>query len=124
MKKTLLLSAVVFFAASIAVAGPKPQSGTIISQTSVACGSKKSKKTDIDLMCQQYVVRAATIEYTIRQQKPSDQALIPPNTPVTFTIDKNKMKFKVNDKSFEYLVTGQAALSSAAPTQSAQPSQP
>ena len=45
----LLSTAVVF-------AGSKPQQGTILSQTSVPCGAKKSKKQEIDLLCQQYVV--------------------------------------------------------------------
>ena len=115
MKKLLLLLVVVLVTADIASAGPKPQPGTIVSQTSVACGKKKSKKSDIDLMCQQYVVRTATIDYTVRQQKPSDQVLIAPNTPVTFTIDKNKMKFKANGKSYEYLVLSQTAAAAAQP---------
>lgn len=108
MKKLLLLPAALMLA-NLAVAGPKPQPGTIVSQTSVTCGTKKSKKSDIDLMCQQYVVRTATVDYTIRQQKPSDQTLIPPNTPIMYTLDKNKMKFKAADKSYEYLVISQAA---------------
>jgi hypothetical protein len=115
MNRLLLLLFVVLVTADILSAGPKTQPGTIVSQTSVSCGTKKSKKSDIDLMCQQYVVRAATIDYTIRQQKPSDQALIAPNTPVTYTIDKNKMKFKANGKSYEYLVISQAASNATQP---------
>ena len=77
---------------------------------------KKSKKKDIDVLCQQYVLRSGTTDYTIRQPKPSDQTLIPINTPIQFTLDKNKVKFKVNGKSFEFIVVGQAAASSAAAT--------
>jgi hypothetical protein len=113
MNKSLILCTALFLAAAIASAGPKPQPGTILSQTSVACGAKKSKKQDIDLMCQQYVVRSGTTDYTIRQEKPSDQSLIPLNTAIEFTLDKSKMKFKANGKSYEYLVVGQAAASSA-----------
>lgn len=108
MKKPLLVCAVLSVSAALASAGPQPRSGTIVSQTSVACGEKKSKKQDLDLMCQQYVVRTATTDYTVRQEKPVNQALIPLNIPVEFTLDKNKMKFKVNGKSYEYLVVGQA----------------
>ncbi len=115
MKRLLLLLVVVLITADFASAGPKPQPGTIVSQSSVACGTKKSKKSDIDLMCQQYVVRTATVDYTVRQQKPSDQSLIAPNTPVTFTIDKNKMKFKANGKSYEYLVLSQTAANATQP---------
>jgi hypothetical protein len=114
MKKSLILLAALFLSATLASSGPKPQSGNILSHTSVACGSKKSKKQDIDLLCQQYVVRSGTIDYTIRQPKPSDQTILPLNTAIQFTLDKNKVKFKVNGKSFEFIVVGQGAASSAA----------
>jgi hypothetical protein len=116
MKKSLSLLATLFLSAAVTSAGPQPQPGTILSQTSVDCGAKKSKKKDIDLLCQQYVLRSGTTDYTIRQPKPSDQTLIPINTPTQFTLDKNKVKFKVNGKSFEFIVVGQAAASSAAAT--------
>ncbi len=114
MAKSLVFLAAIFLAAMVAAAGPKPQSGNILSHTSVACGSKKSKKQDVDLLCQQYVLRSRTTDYTIRQPKPSDQNIIPLSTAVQFTLDKNKVKFKVNGKSFEFIVVGQAAASSAA----------
>jgi hypothetical protein len=116
MKESLILLAALFLSATLASAGPKPQSGNIVSHTSVACGSKKSKKQDIDLLCQQYVVRSGTTDYTIRQPKPSDQTILPLNTAIQFTLDKNKVKFKVNGKSFEFVVVGQGAASSAAAT--------
>ena len=113
MKKSFTLFAVLFLSAAVASAGPKPQAGTILSQTSIACGAQKSKKKDIDLLCQQYVLRSGTADYTIRQPKPSDQTLIPINTETQFTLDKNKVKFKVNGKSFEFVVIAQAAASPA-----------
>ena len=113
MKKSFTLFAVLFLSAAVASAGPKPQAGTILSQTSIACGAQKSKKKDIDLLCQQYVLRSGTTDYTIRQPKPSDQTLIPINTETQFTLDKNKVKFKVNGKSFEFVVIAQAAASPA-----------
>lgn len=119
MKKSLIPLAALFLSATISAAGPKPQSGNILSHTSVACGSKKSKKQDVDLLCQQYVVRSGTTDYTIRQPKPSDQTIIPLNTAVEFTLDKNKVKFKLNGKSFEFIVVGQAAASSAPATPAA-----
>ena len=112
MKKSFTLFAVLFLSAAVASAGPKPQAGTILSQTSIACGAQKSKKKDIDLLCQQYALRSGTTDYTIRQPKPSDQTLIPINTEAQFTLDKNKVKFKVNGKSFEFVVIAQAAASS------------
>ena len=121
MKKSLTLLGTLFLSATVAAAGPKPQPGTILSQTSVACGAKKSKKQEIDLLCQQYVVRSGTTDYTIRQPKPSDQTLFSINTAIEFKLDKNKMKFKVDGKSFEFIVVSQAAASSpaAAPASSA-----
>ena len=109
MRRFLLLFTTLFLVANFTFAGPQPQSGTILSHTSVACGSKKSKKKDIDLLCQQYVVRSGATDYTIRQQKPADEELIPLNTTVEFKLDKSKMKFKANGKSYEYMVVGQAA---------------
>ena len=121
MNKSLTLFIALFLSAAVTSAGPQPQPGNVLSQTSVACGAKKSKKKDIDVLCQQYVLRSGTTDYTIRQPKPSDQTLIPINTAVQFTLDKNKVKFKVNGKSFEFIVVGQAAASSSAitPTSSA-----
>jgi len=114
MKKLLTVFAAQFLAAQVASAGPKPQPGTIMSQTSVECGTKKSKKQDIDLMCQQYVVRSGTTDYTIRQPKPDEQHLIPLNTTIQFVLDKNKMKFKVDGTSFQFIVISQAATEAAA----------
>lgn len=114
MKKSLTLLAALFICVTVAAAGPEPQSGNILSHTSVACGTKKSKKQDIDLLCQQYIVRSGTTDYTIRQPKPSEQAIIPLNTAIEFKLDKNKMKFKVDGKSFEFIVISQAAASSPA----------
>ena len=116
MKKFLTFVAVLFLNATLASGGPKPQPGNILSHTSVACGTKKSKKQELDLLCQQYVVRSGTTDYTIRQPKPSEQTIIPLNTAIQFTLDKNKMKFKVDGKSFEFMVISQAAATSAAAT--------
>jgi len=96
------------------VAGPKPQQGAVVSHTSVTCGTKKSKKQETDLLCQEYVVRSATTDYTIRQPKPQDQELISLNTKIQFTLNKNKMKFKVNGTSYEFLIVSQAAAASPA----------
>ena len=70
MRKSLILFTTLSLAANFTFADSKPQSGTILSHTSVACGSKKSKKKDIDLLCHQYVVRSGATDYTIRQQNP------------------------------------------------------
>jgi len=123
MKKSVLVCTIISVSAALVSAGPQPRSGTIVSQTSVACGEKKSKKQDLDLMCQQYVVRTATTDYTVRQEKPAIQALIPLNIPVEFTLDKNTMKFKANGKSYEYLVVGQA-MAPADATQTSYASKP
>jgi hypothetical protein len=113
VKKFLCLVAALLVSTTAATSGPKPQPGTVLSQSSVACGAKKSKKQDIDLLCQQYVIRSGTTDYTVRQPKPEDQTLIPLNTAIEFTLDKNKMKFKANGKSFEFIVVSQAAASAS-----------
>ena len=116
MKTSRWVFAVVLLVAASAViaAGPKPQPGTVLSHTSVPCGTKKSGKQVTDLLCQQYVVRSGTTDYTIRQAKPEEQQIISLNTAIQFTLDKNKMKLKVNGKSFQFVVISQAAASSAA----------
>jgi hypothetical protein len=40
---------------------------------------------------------------------------IPINTAIEFTLDKDKIKFKANGKSYEYLVVSEAAAGSARP---------
>ena len=118
MKKQFLLAAAVVCGPTLVLAG-KPQTGTIISESSVACGSKvekgkKNKQTTVDVLCQEYVVRTIDTDYHIRQVKPANKALIPVNTPVEFTLEKDKMKFKANGKSYEYLVVSEAAVSADA----------
>ena len=108
MKRLIPLFTTLALASTIVLAGP-PQTGTVLSQTSVACGQKKSKKQSMDLMCQQYVVRSGATDYTVQQAKPQDQTLIQLNTPVEFKLDKSKMKLKANGKSFEFVVMSQAA---------------
>lgn len=114
MKKPLLLAAVVIFPAIFTHAGDKTQIGTIISENSVSCGTKLEKKKETELLCQAYVVRAATTDYQIRQLKPAEKELIPINTPIEFTLEKDRIKFKANGKSYEYLVVSEAAADTAA----------
>jgi hypothetical protein len=123
MKKSLLIMAMISLTAASGFAGTPPQTGTVLSQTSVACGQKKSKKQDLDLMCHQYVIRSGSIDYTIQQAKPEDQTLITLNAPVEFKLDKSKMKLKANGKSYEFLVVSQAAAPAGAANSPSMPSQ-
>ena len=116
MKKPCLVAAFLIFLVMPAKPGNRPQTGTIMSETSVPCGSKVEKnKQSLELLCQEYVVRTGTTDYHIRQLKPSDKALIPINTSIEFTLDKDKMKFKANGKSYEYLVVSETATDAAKP---------
>lgn len=114
MKKTYWLAAMVALAA-IPAAANEPQPGTIVAESSVPCGSQVTNKGKgtTQVLCQQYVVRTDTTEYHVRQEKPADKALIPVNTPVEFTLDKDKMKFKANGKKYEYLVVSETAVTAA-----------
>jgi len=58
------------------------------------------------------MVRTSSTEYQIRQPKPSEEAILPPSTSIQFTIDKHKMKFKLNGKKYEFLVVGMTGLPS------------
>jgi hypothetical protein len=112
MKTKILTLAAGILCSLTILAANTPQSGTIISEKSVECGTKKKgKKSSTEVLCQQYVVHTATTEYDVRQPKASDQAIIPPNSAIEFTIDKDKMKFKFNGKSHEFLIVGTSALS-------------
>lgn len=113
MKKLLLLAAVVTFAAMFAHAGDKSQAGTIISENSVACGNKLEKKKETELLCQEYVVQTDSTDYHIRQMKPVERELIPINTAIEFTLDKDKIKFKANGKSYEYVVVSETGAEAA-----------
>ena len=119
MKKPFMLAAVLLFGAALVQADNKHQGGMIIAENSVACGStvekgKKNKQMTVELLCQEYVVRTAGTDYHIRQMKPSEKALIPVNTPIEFTLDKDKMKFRANGKSYEYLIVSEAAVAADA----------
>jgi len=110
MKFAAVSLAVAVLSASPAFADKTPMSGTIISMQSVECGSKKKGKTSTSLLCHQYVVRTDSSEYQFRQQKPAEEHVFPANTAIQFTLDKNKAKFKVDGKKYEYLVVGTSAL--------------
>ena len=113
MSQKVLALAILGLLAAPDVSAQKSTAGTIISMSSVECGAKKeNKKTSTPLLCQQYVVRTSTAEYQIRQPKPSKQGILPTNTPVQFTLDKDVMKFKLNGKKYEFRVVGSSALAS------------
>jgi hypothetical protein len=114
MRKQISTLAVLVLGASLGMAAQQPETATIISEKSVDCGTKnQGKKKSTDVLCQEYTVRTATTEYQIRQEKPAEKAIIPANTPIEFTLNKDKMKFKANGKKYEYLVVGTSAVGAA-----------
>lgn len=115
MRKFILaFAAATLLCSTITFAGTKPTHGTVISLKSVECGTKKqSKKESTSLMCQEYTVRTASAEYQVRQPKPGQVDIIQPNTPIDFTLDKDKMKFKANGKKYELQVVATNALPAA-----------
>jgi hypothetical protein len=115
MRKATILAAALGLA-TISAAAKGPQPGTIVSESSVACGSQlKNKKETAQLLCQEYLVRTETTEYHDRQEKHADQELIPVNSGIEFTLDKDKMKFKANGKKYEYLVVSETATAAPKP---------
>jgi hypothetical protein len=122
MRKTiLLLAVVVVLGAGAAAAKDKDMQGTIVSESSVPCGSEaKSKKQTVPMMCQEYVIRTDATDYHVRQEKEEHKALLPVNAPVELTLSKDKMKFKVNGKGYEMLIVSEsAAPAGAAPAPAA-----
>lgn len=113
MKRIHLLAAAMVLAALPAAAN-EPQAGTVVSEKSVPCGSEVNKKKEtVQLVCQEYVIRTETTEYHVRQEKPVEKALIPVNTSVELSLDKDKMKFKANGKKYEYLIVSETAVTAA-----------
>ena len=111
MTKNLLALAVLALGVSAVSAAQQPVTATIVSEKSVGCGSKdQGKKKSVDVLCQQYTVRTATTEYQIRQEKPAEKEILPANTPIEFTLNKDKMKFTANGKKYEFLVVGTSAV--------------
>jgi hypothetical protein len=115
MKKTYILVAALGLA-PIPATAKEPQPGTIVSENSVACGSQlKNKKETAQLLCQEYIVRTETTEYHVRQERHAGQELIPVNTGIQFTLDKDKMKLRANGKKYEYLIVSEIAAAAPKP---------
>jgi len=111
MKKLVPIAAVLALLVSAGVAKDTVMQGTIVSENSVPCGSEaKSHNQTVEMMCQEYVIRTTTTEYHVRQQKEEHKALLPVNAPVELTLSKDKMKFKVNGKTYEMLVVSESAV--------------
>jgi hypothetical protein len=117
--RSRLFAGVVIFAGSLAwAATDNPKTGTIMSEKSVDCGNQAhghNQKEKLDLVCQEYVVHTDATEYHIRQPKQKDQALLPLNTGIDFVLDKDKMKFKLNGKKYEFLVVSEDAVTAKQP---------
>lgn len=115
MAKTMMGAMILLFGFSFTTPAQQATMGTIISESSVGCGTKtQGKKQSSELLCQQYTVRTDTTEYQIRQPKAASKAIVPANTVIEFTLDKDKMKFKADGKKYEYLVVGTSAIPAAA----------
>jgi hypothetical protein len=129
MRKTWMIAMVMAAATSVMVGKEMAQQGTLVSENSVQCGSQTKGKKSADLMCQEYVIRTETTEYHVRQEKESHKELLPVNAPVEFSLNKDKMKFKVNGKSYDMLVVSESAVPApgtaptASPAQAAAPKQ-
>jgi hypothetical protein len=98
-----------------ATAKDQTMQGTIVSENSVQCGSQAKGKKQMELMCQEYVIRTDATEYHLRQEKPGHKDMLPMNAMAEMTIHKDKMKFKVNGKEYEMLVVSESAAPAAAP---------
>jgi hypothetical protein len=116
MKRTEMVLLLALLAVGVTAAAKDEMQGTIVSENSVQCGSQaKGKKQTTELMCQEYVIRTGATEYHVRQEKEAHKEMIPVNAPVELSLSKDKMKFKVNGKSYEMLVVSESAAPAAAP---------
>ena len=116
MKRTEMVLLLALLAVGVTATAKDEMQGTIVSENSVQCGSQaKGKKQTTELMCQEYVIRTGATEYHVRQEKEAHKEMIPVNAPVELSLSKDKMKFKVNGKSYEMLVVSESAAPVAAP---------
>jgi hypothetical protein len=123
MRNAILVLGVLALGLSVASAKDVMQ-GTLISENSVQCGSQaKGKKQTTELMCQEYVIRTATTEYHVRQEKEAHKEMLPVNAPVELTISKDRMKFKINGKGYEMLIVSEAAVPAAGAGSTSAPKQ-
>jgi hypothetical protein len=114
MRNIFLLLLALVLLGMTAAASDKEMSGTIVSENSVSCGTQqKGKKKTVEEMCQEYVIRTDTTEYHIRQEKEAHKDILPVNAPVDLTLNKDKMKFKLNGKSYEMMVVSESAIPAA-----------
>ena len=102
--------AVAVMALSLAASAKDTMQGTIVSENSMACGSETKGKKQSELMCQEYAIRSGETTYHVRQEKSAHKDILPMNAPVEFSLNKDRMKFKVNGKSYEMLVVSVSAV--------------
>jgi hypothetical protein len=48
-------------------------------------------------------------QHHVRQERHAGQELIPANTGIQFTLDKDKMKLRANGKKYVYLIVSEIA---------------
>jgi predicted P-loop ATPase len=118
MRNLFFALSILFLALGVASAKDAMQ-GTLVSENSVQCGAQTKGKKSTDIMCQEYVIRTATTEYHVRQEKEGHKEMLPVNAPVELTISKDRMKFKVNGKSYEMLITSETAAPAGTPAAAA-----
>ena len=56
------------------------------------------------------MIRSSAVEYHVRQAKDSSKELLPLRRKVEFVLAKDKMKFTLNGKKYEYRVVSEEAL--------------
>jgi hypothetical protein len=121
MRNIMFIVGVLALGIGVTAAKENPQQGTILSENSVQCGSQAKGKKTSELMCQEYIIRAGGTDYHVRQEKEAHKELLPINAAVELTISKDKMKFKVNGKSYEMMIVSEAAATASATAVAATP---
>ncbi len=93
-----LLVLLSIFVASIAYAKePKAyQDGKLVQMDSVACGAEeKNVAPDHDTLCQEYVVEAEQVVYSVRPKDARHASLLPIGENAKFRLQKNMMLLQV-----------------------------
>lgn len=122
MKIAFVLSVVVAATLLSAPAQAKDvsQTATIVTMSSVPCGTKGGTKQTHELLCHEYVLRSDSTEYHVQQKEAKSTDLLAIGQQATFTIHKDRMRLHATNtsgkpKDFEFVVVLITAAAEANP---------
>jgi hypothetical protein len=123
MKTALVLSVVVEATLLSALARAKDvsETATVVSMTSVPCGTKgEHRKKAREPLCHEYVLRSGSTDYHVQQKEEKGAHLLAIGRQATFTIHKDRMRLQATTtkgkvEDFEFVLVLMTAATEANP---------